>query len=122
MINSRKAFNRFTTKRHLLEIYQAGSYDNLNNWVDDSWLTPVNINCTALPYGDRDSGVSGQQLKSTDVGERYPAFMQVYSRTEMPMKSILTLGKNSVRYKVMEVSDISDSGFYRIIGAKVLET
>lgn len=121
MINQKQAFNRFTTAKHTLEVYVEGHYDNLNNWVADSWLPPVPIACTALPYGDRDSGVSGQQLKATDVGERQPEFQQIYSRTEMPMKSILTLGKSRRRLKVMEVSDISDAGFYRVIAAKLLE-
>ena len=121
MINQKQAFNRFTTAKHTLEVYVEGHYDNLNNWVADSWLPPIPIACTALPYGDRDSGVSGQQLKATDVGERQPEFQQIHSRTEMPMKSILTLGKSRRRLKVMEVSDISDAGFYRVIAAKLLE-
>lgn len=121
MINQGKAFNRFTTAKHLLEVYLEGFYDNKNNWVPAGYETPVAFDCTPLPYGDRDSGVSGQQLKATEVGERQPAFMQVHSRTEMPMKSLLTLGRYKLKYKVMEVSDLSDAGFYRVIAAKELE-
>lgn len=121
MINQRQAFNRYTTASKTLEVYIDGHYDNLNNWVGESFAPPVKIACTPLPYGDRDSGVTGQQLKPTEIGERYPAFMEVHSRMEMPMKSRLTLGKHQVKYKVMEVSDISDAGFFRIICAKVLE-
>lgn len=121
MMNQKQAFNRFTTAKHLLEVYQEGHYDDLNNWVGDTYLPATPISCTPVPYGDRDSGVSGQQLKPTEVGERYPAFMEIHSRIEMPMKSLLTLGKHKVVYKVMEVGDLSDAGFFRVIAAKVLE-
>ena len=119
MINQRFAFNRFTTAKHFLQVYQAGHYDNLNNWVGDTYAPPVRINCTPIGYGDRDSGTNGQQLKATDVGERQPAFMQVHSRTEMPMKSLLTI--YGLVYKVVSISDYTDAGFYRVIAAKELE-
>lgn len=119
MINQRLAFNRYTTATKTIQIYQQGHYDQTNNWVEDTWSAPIKFACTALPYGDRDSGVSGQKLEATDVGERYPAFMQIHSRKEMPMKSIINI--YGLQYKVMQVSDISDAGFYRVIAAKVLE-
>lgn len=119
MINQSRAFNRFTTAKHTLEVYIAGYYDTGNNWVGDSLAAPKKFRCTPIAYGDRDSGVNGQQLKATEIGERQPAFIQVHSRTEMPMKSIITFGGN--RYKVMSVSDFEDAGFYRVIAARELE-
>lgn len=119
MINQRKAFNKYTTAKHWLEVYQPGFYDQDNNWVGDTYTAPKKIACTALAYGDRDSGVNGQQLKPTEVGERQPAFMQIHSRTEMPMKSIITI--YGLRYKVTSIKDVTDAGFYCVIAAKELE-
>lgn len=119
MINQRKAFNRYTTAKHYLEVYINGHYDEHNDWVAESWAAPKKIRCTPIAYGDRDSGTNGQQLKATDVGERQPAFMQIHSRTEMPMKSIVTV--YGIRYKVISISDYSDAGFHVVIAAKELE-
>lgn len=119
MINQRRAFNRYTTAKHYLEVYISGHFDNLNNWVGQGYAPPKKISCTPIAYGDRDSGVAGQTLKATDIGERQPAFMQVHSRTEMPMKSILTI--YGFRYKVVSISDYEDAGFYKVIAAKELE-
>lgn len=119
MISSKKAFNRFTTAKHYIELYIPGFYDDTNVWVGDTWGPKTAFRCTPLGYGDRDSGTTGQQLKATDVGERQPAFMQVHSRTPMPMKSYLTI--YGLRYKVIQINDYSDSDFYRVICAKELE-
>lgn len=121
MINQRLAFNRFTTsKRHTLELYIPGGYDALNNWVGDSYSPPVRgFRCTPIPYGDRDSGIGGQKLMATDVGERQPAFMRIHSRTKMPMKSIITV--YGIRYKVIEDDNYDDAGFFVVVAAKVLE-
>lgn len=119
MINQRLAFNRFTTAKHTIAVYQEGHYDSLNNWVSDTYSDPIKFRCTPIPYGDRDSGIGGQKLMATDVGERYPAFMRVHSRREMPMKSILNL--YGIEYKVVEVDNLSDAGFYIVIAAKTLE-
>lgn len=119
MINQRRAFNRYTTARHTLELYIPGYFDSLNNWVGESLSPAKPIRCTPIAYGDRDSGVAGQTLKPTDIGERQPAFMQVHSTTEMPMKSVLTI--YGYRYKVVSISDYTDAGFYKVIAAKELE-
>lgn len=119
MINQSLAFNQYTTATHFLEIYIPGYYDTDNNWVGDSWTPPVPFSCTPIPYGDRDSGTNGQQLKATEIGERQPAFMQVHSTIDMPMKSYLTI--HNVRYKVTSVGDLTDAGFYRNIVSKELE-
>lgn len=119
MINQRRAFNRYTTARHTIQLYINGYYNERNTWVGESWGDPTPIRCTPIAYGDRDSGTNGQQLKATEVGERQPAFMQVHSRTEMPMKSLLTI--YGIKYKVISISDYTDAGFYRVVAAKVLE-
>lgn len=120
MINQRRAFNKYTTTgRPTLAVYVEGHYDNLNNWVEDSWEPPKKFRCTPIAYGDRDSGVAGQQLKATDVGERQPSFMKIHSRTEMPMKSIITV--YGIQYKVIAINDYEDAGFFSVIAARVLE-
>ena len=120
LINQRLAFNRYTTTgRPTLAAYIEGHYDNLNNWVEDSWEPPKKFRCTPIAYGDRDSGVAGQQLKATDVGERQPSFMKIHSRTEMPMKSIITV--YGIQYKVIAINDYEDAGFFSVIAARVLE-
>lgn len=118
-MNQKRAFNKFTTGKHYIEVYIPGYYDNKNNWVGDTYSPKKKFKCTPLGYGDRDSGTSGQQLKATEVGERQPAFMEVHSRKEMPMKSILTI--YNLRYKVVQIFDYSGAGFYRVVAAKELE-
>ncbi|QIS79335.1 head protein [Pantoea phage vB_PagM_SSEM1] len=119
MINQKKAFNRFTTAKHLLEVYQEGHYDEKNNWTGDTYLPGKMIRCTPIPYGDRDSGIGGQKLMATDVGERQPAFMRIHSRTIIPIKSLITV--YGLKYKVIEKDDVTDAGFNVVIAAKVLE-
>lgn len=120
MINQRRAFNRYTTARHYIQVYLQGYYDDKNNWVGEGYSPPKPFRCTPIAYGDRDSGVAGQTLKATEIGERQPAFMQIHSRTEMPMKSLLTI--YGFRYKVVSISDYTDAGFYKVVAAKELET
>src|SRR5699024_12550951 len=76
-IYQRLAFNRYTTTgRPTLAVYVEGHYDNLNNWVEDSWEPPKKFRCTPIAYGDRDSGVAGQQLKATDRSEEHTSELQ----------------------------------------------
>lgn len=120
MMNQKRAFNRYTTCIQYLSIYQEGFWDADRVWVGDSWLPAVPFACTPVAYGDRDSGVIGQRLKATEIGERRPAFMQVHSITEMPMKSKLII--YGISYKVIEILDYSAANFYAVICAKDLET
>lgn len=119
MISSRRAFNKYTTAVHQIEIYNSGYYDDKNNWVGEGYGQPIKFRCTPIPYGDRDSGIGGQKLMATEVGERQPAFMRIHSRTKMPMKSIITI--YGIRYKVVEIDDYDDTGFNVVIAAKQLE-
>lgn len=119
MINQRRAFNRYTTARHYIQTYLSGHYDALNNWVGEGYSNPVPFACTPIAYGDRDSGVSGQTLKATEIGERQPSFMQVHSRTPMPIKSLLTI--YGYRYKVVSLLDYTDAGFHKVVAARELE-
>lgn len=119
MINQRRAFNRYTTASHTIQVYIPGYFDNKNSWVGETYSPPKRFRCTPIAYGDRDSGVAGQTLKATEIGERQPAFMQVHSTTEMPMKSLLNI--YGLRYKVVSISDYTDAGFYRVVAAKELE-
>ncbi|QQV88362.1 putative head-tail adaptor [Erwinia phage pEa_SNUABM_27] len=119
MINQKLAFNRFTTAKHTIELYMVGHYDGKNNWVGEGYAPPKKFRCTPIPYGDRDSGIGGQKLVATDVGERQPAFMRIHSRSQMPMKSIITV--YGLRYKVVEIDKYDDAGFNVVIAAKILE-
>lgn len=119
MINQRLAFNKYTTISILYEEYVEGVYDENNIWTGDSWLPPISIKATPLPYGDRESGVTGQMLKALDVGERYPGFIRVWSTKDMLMKSYLTI--YSIRYQVIQYGDFSGAGFYSVIATKELE-
>lgn len=119
MINQRKAFNRYTTAKHTIKVFIPGYYDDFNNWVGVSYSPPKKIRCTPMAYGDRDSGVAGQQLKATEIGERQPAFMKIHSRTEMPMNSLITI--YGLVYKVIAINDYTDAGFFSVIAAKELE-
>jgi hypothetical protein len=119
MISSRRAFNRHTTAKHKISLWIEGYYDETNNYVGESWSEPKTFSCTPIPYGDRDSGIGGQKLMATDVGERYPAFMKVHSRTKMPLKSLIYI--YGIEYKVIELDNYEDSGFYKVIAAKTLE-
>lgn len=119
LINQRKAFNRYTTAKHTIELYVQGYFDDDNVWIKSDLEPPKPIRCTPIPFGDRDSGTNGQQLKATDIGERQPAFMRIHSRTPMPMKSVLTI--YGIRYKVIQIGDYTDAGFYAVVAAKELE-
>lgn len=119
MINQRRAFNRFTTAKHLVQFYQEGHYDAKNNWTGDTYAPARKISCTPIPFGDRDSGIGGQKLMSTDVGERQPAFMRIHSRVIIPMKSLIEV--YGIMYKIIERDGYNDAGFNVVIAAKVLE-
>lgn len=119
MINQRLAFNRYTTAKFTIRDYIQGHYDDNNDWVDDSWKPAEKFRCTPIGYGDRDSGTSGQQLKATDVGERQPAFMQIHSRREMPIKSLVYV--YGIEYKIINHLDYTAAGFHVVIAAKTLE-
>ncbi|MBG6242985.1 MAG: hypothetical protein EKE20_14705 [Candidatus Symbiopectobacterium sp. Dall1.0] len=120
MMNLRRAFNRHTTSsKPTIEIYVEGHYDDRNMWVDDSWKPPVKLMCTPIPFGDREDGVSGQQLKATPVGERLPAYIQIHSRQPMPMKSYINC--YGIRYKVIQVGEYDYAGFHKVIATKELE-
>lgn len=119
MINQRKAFNKYTTAAHYLEVYIEGHYDDKNHWIPGGFEPPRKIRCTPISYGDRDSGISGQTLKPTEIGERQPAFMRIHSRSAMPIKSVITI--YGLRYKVVSHFDYTDAGFHAVLAAKELE-
>ncbi|MBI0275413.1 hypothetical protein I6H07_06135 [Hafnia alvei] len=119
MINQRQAFNRHTTTQTTISVYQEGHYDERNRYIDESLSVAVPFSCTPIPFGDRDSGTSGEQLSATDVGERKPAYMQIHSRTEMPMKSIINI--YGIKYKVVRIDEYGRAGFHRVIAAKELD-
>ncbi|MFZ4217058.1 hypothetical protein ACEV6Q_04230 [Enterobacter ludwigii] len=119
MINQRRAFNRHTTTKAYLEVWQPGRYDERNRYVDESYSPSTPIAVTPIPFGDRDEGIAGKQLKATEIGERQPAFMQFHSRTEMPMKSIITI--YGVRYKVVQINEYAAAGFHKVVATRVLD-
>ena len=114
MINQRRAFNRYTTASHTIQVYIPGYFDSKNNWVGETYSPPKRFRCTPIAYGDRDSGVAGQTLKATEIGERQPAFMQVHSTTEMPMNLYSIYTDCDIKSYLFPITRMPDStGLWR---------
>jgi hypothetical protein len=120
LINQRRAFNRHTTTKAKIAVWIPGEYDASNMYIGESYGKYKNFTCTPIAFGDRDSGITGKQLKATEVGERQPAYMQFHSRTPMPMKSIISI--YGVKYKVTEIAEYAAAGFHKVIAARINDT
>ena len=107
MINQSRAFNRYTTAKHTLELYIPGYYDTENNWVGESYSPPKQIRCTPIAYGDRDSGTNGQQLKATEIGQK------ILHSQEVPQWSQATVMAVPSECYITETIWVIDSGDYQ---------
>lgn len=119
MINQRRAFNRHTTAKATIQIWYPGYYDERNRYVGEHYAPAADIYVTPIPFGDRDAGTTGKQLKATEIGERQPAFMQFHSSKEMPMKSVINI--YGYPYKVTQIDEYRAAGFHKVIAARVLD-
>lgn len=119
MINQKRAFNRHTTTGAYMQVWYEGYYDENNFYVNEHYSPARRIAVTPIPFGDRDDGTTGKQLKATPYGERQPAFMQFHSITEMPMKSIISI--YGVKYKVVQVDEYAAAGFHKVIASRILD-
>lgn len=97
----------------------AGSYDSDNHWVDEGYEAPTVINVTPMPFGDRDAGIAGIELKAKTTGERTPAFMKFTGRAELQINDRITV--YGLTYKLVKHMRHTASGFNIMIGATILE-
>lgn len=117
MISVRRAFTRHTTLKGYLQTFQEGSWDENNMWIEGVMSRPMPFSVTATPTGSADEGSYGARLSAEQTGERIKAFMQLTSRTEMPMKSIVTI--YGIKYKVVRIGDYNESGYFTCVGESV---
>ena len=119
MISMWDAFSGDTTIPVQLSTLIDGAYDDDNHWISGGYAAPIVINVTPIPFGDRDAGIAGIELKAKTTGERRPAFMKFTGRTELNLKDRITVyGKT---YKIVKKLDYTGAGFYACIGSTILE-
>ena len=118
MINQRRAFNRYTTVDNVLFAAPIGGYWDANNqWVVNAMGPVIKIRATPLPYGNREEGVFGEQLKANPELERIPAFMGFHTTHDVPIRSLLCIYDTT--YIVLQHGHYEAAGFQKLIGAKV---
>lgn len=117
MINQRRAFNRYTTTSVLFAEPIGGYWDADNQWIVNAMGPVIKINATPLPYGNREEGVFGEQLKANPELERIPAFMGFHSTHAIPIKSLLAV--YGTTYLVLQHGHYEAAGFQKVIAAKV---
>lgn len=119
MISMHDAFTGDTTipVRYFKSL--SGYYDEDNHWVDEGFEDPVIIHATPIPYGDRQAGISGTELKAKTTGERQPAFMKFTTTFELELND--RVESYGLTYKIMKKGDYTGAGFYKCIGTTILE-
>lgn len=117
MINQRRAFNRYTTTDVLFAEPIGGYWDADNQWVVNAMGPVIKITATPLPYGNREEGVFGEQLKANPELERIPAFMGFHSTHSIPIRSLLSVYDTT--YMVLQHGHYEAAGFQKVIAAKV---
>lgn len=117
MINQRRAFNRYTTTNVLFAEPIGGYWDADNQWVVNAMGPVVSIKATPIPYGNRDEGVFGEQLKANPELERIPAFMGFHSTHILPINSLVCV--YGTTYLITQHGHYDDMGFSKVIGSKV---
>lgn len=119
MINLYDAFSGDTTAPVRFYKKLGGYWDEDNHWVDEGFEEPIVINATPMPFGDRDAGIAGIELKAKTTGERTPAFMKFTTRTEITIGDRMEL--YGLTYKLVKEIKHKASGFYIMIGSTILE-
>lgn len=119
MINMYDAFSGETTIPVKWESLSTGYWDEDNYWVEGGHSEPVIISCTVTPFGDRESGTTGEALVAKSTGERNPEFMQFTGMTELQVNDLLTVyGKT---FKVIRKLNYKGAGFFTCIGTTIKE-
>jgi hypothetical protein len=119
MISMYDAFTGDTTVPCSIQVLVAGSYDDDNHFVEGGFADAVVLNYTVMPFGDRVSGTSGQELKAKTGGERTPAFMKFTGTTELNINDRLTV--YGLTYKVVRKLDYAGAGFWSCVGTTIKE-
>ena len=114
MISVRRAFTGHTTTPVLFQKRLEGGYDKDNVWREGEFSKPHTIHVTPLPYGNREDGILGDQLKPTITGERTPSYMQIHSPTEIAINSYLTIYGQV--YKIIRKGNYTAAGYWSTLG------
>lgn len=117
MINLFDAFGGDTTTPVRYHKRIVGHYDDDNHWIAAGYEDPAVISVTPMPFGDRDAGIAGIELKAKTTGERTPAFMKFTGRTPMKVNDKVEVYGDT--YKLLKELKHEASGFYIMIGATV---
>ncbi len=96
-----------------------GYYDEDNHWVTEGFDDPIVISVTPMPFGDKDAGIAGIELKAKTTGERTPAFMKFTGITELRLNDRIEIYGET--YKMLKELKHKASGFYIMIGATILK-
>ena len=119
MINMFDAFSGDTTTLVRFHKRLGGYWDEDNHWVDEGFEEPIVISATPMPFGDRDAGIAGIELKAKTTGERTPAFMKFTTRTKLSLNDRVEV--YGLTYKLVKELVHQASGFYIMIGSTILE-
>ena len=119
MINMYDAFSGDTTTPVQYFKKRSGYYDEDNHWVDEGFEDPIVINVTPMPFGDRDAGIAGIELKAKTTGERTPAFMKFTGRSELQLNDRIQI--YGLTYKLVKHLRHTAAGFNIVIGTTILE-
>ena len=117
MISVRRAFTGHTTAPLYHQVREGAGYNPDNVWVIGGYSTPVTIHATALPYGNREDGILGDQLSATQIGERIPSYFQVHSTQELPINSYLTIYGHT--YKLLRDGKYEAAGYWSTLVERI---
>ena len=118
MMSVREAFGKETTTSINLHIPIPGQWNIDNQWVGGGYSPAIKIAATIVPAGHTVQTNYGEQLKPTKLGERYPEVVQIHSRYEMPINSIIE--RDNKGYKTISVGNNSKGGFWVSISATLV--
>ena len=119
MINMFDAFSGDTTVPVRYFKKSDGYFDDDNHWVNEGYEDPIIIAVTPMPFGDRDAGIAGIELKAKTTGEREPAFMKFTGRTQIFINDRIEIYGDT--YKMLKKMKHKAAGFCIMIGATIQE-
>lgn len=119
MISLHDAFTGDTTTAVRYHKKKEGFYDEDNHWVPEGFEDAVVISVTPMPFGDKDAGIAGIELKAKTTGERTPAYMKFTGITPININDRIELYGDT--YKIVKRLKHRASGFSIVVGATILE-
>lgn len=109
-----RAFNSRMMTRLVKYIVSEGSYDKNNDWVQGR-VKKANV-WGVLKTGNQFSQFDeGESRHSEDGGIRYSDYRTFYVTDKYPIAKGDKLGHKGVYYNVLQRSDESEFGFYKVI-------